>query len=344
MIRLLLILIIMSFYVTPGSKVTIPDSLPTLNTYSPPSSNTTNKSWVGSAIMAGASLLGGLFGNKSQNNNINAQIKAQAEENQKNREYNLMLAQKQNAWNVEQWERENAYNDPSAQLARMQKAGINPDMAVGGGYSNTAASSPAMTSGAASTAQDMSALGQRPTIGQAIQLALRDSMIGAQIDNIKANTEKTRADTEGRTMENDVQRELKDFLGLEIKDVDTVNHYYFSPQAQEYLYKLRQLKSDAYLKNNEEYHSDVTRVLRELNYDMEKKISSREWELLSDKIDMSIQDAKEFIENAALRLRGLKADVSLKESEAKWNSTEILDKLPDGLPLIVKFLRLLLGK
>lgn len=153
---------------------------------------TLSVAWIGSAITAGASLIGGLFGNKSQNKNIDKQIAAQKEENQKNREYNLMLAQKQNAWNVEQWERENAYNDPQAQLDRMRKAGINPDLAVGGGYQNTSASSPVMTAGAASTAQDMSVLGQRPTLGQAIQSALHDSMLGAQIDNIKANTEKTR--------------------------------------------------------------------------------------------------------------------------------------------------------
>lgn len=159
--------------------------------------------WIGSAITAGASLIGGLFGNKSQNKNIDKQIAAQKEENQKNREYNLMLAQKQNAWNVEQWERENAYNDPQAQLDRMRKAGINPDLAVGGGYQNTAASSPAMTAGASSTAQDMSVLGQRPTLGQAIQSALHDSMLGAQIDNIKANTEKIR--NESSILESDAK-------------------------------------------------------------------------------------------------------------------------------------------
>lgn len=149
-------------------------------------------SWIGSAITAGASFVGGLFGNRSQSKNIDKQIKAQQEENQKNREYNLMLAQQQNAWNVEQWERENEYNSPEKQMERYRKAGLNPDL-MAGGAQNLSASSPAMTAGAASTATDMSALGQKPTLGQAIQTALRDSMLGAQIDNIKADTEEKRA-------------------------------------------------------------------------------------------------------------------------------------------------------
>lgn len=149
-------------------------------------------SWIGSAISAGASFLGGLISNNSQRKAVKEQIRAQELENQRNREYNLMLAQQQNAWNVEQWERENEYNDPAAQMKRFKNAGLNPDLMAGSGAQNLSAPSPTMTAGAPSTSQDMSALGRRPNLGEAVQIALRDSMIGAQIDNIKANTEKTR--------------------------------------------------------------------------------------------------------------------------------------------------------
>lgn len=39
---------------------------------------------------------------------------------------NLELAKMQNDWNIDQWNRENAYNSPSAKLMRMQEAGLNP--------------------------------------------------------------------------------------------------------------------------------------------------------------------------------------------------------------------------
>ena len=43
-------------------------------------------------------------------------------------QWNFAMAQEQNAWNLEQWNRENDYNSPSAQLQRLKDAGINPLM------------------------------------------------------------------------------------------------------------------------------------------------------------------------------------------------------------------------
>ncbi len=46
--------------------------------------------------------------------------------------------------NLDMWNRVNAYNDPSAQMERLQKAGLNPNLVYGGGNvsGNSAASSP----------------------------------------------------------------------------------------------------------------------------------------------------------------------------------------------------------
>ena len=72
--------------------------------------------------------IGSFFGARSQNKNIDKQIAAQKEENQKNRDWNLNLAKQQNEWNIEQWNRENEYNTPSAQMARYNAAGLNFDL------------------------------------------------------------------------------------------------------------------------------------------------------------------------------------------------------------------------
>lgn len=53
---------------------------------------------------------------------------------------NKQIAEYQNAWNLSQWERENAYNTPSAMMARYKAAGLNPNVVYN--QSNTAASSP----------------------------------------------------------------------------------------------------------------------------------------------------------------------------------------------------------
>ena len=66
----------------------------------------------------GAALIGGY----QQNKNIDKQIEANKEENQRNRDWNLNLAKMQNRWNIDQWSRENAYNTPAAQISRMRAA------------------------------------------------------------------------------------------------------------------------------------------------------------------------------------------------------------------------------
>lgn len=145
---------------------------------------------------AGGALVSGLFGlgssalgASSSNKQIDKQIAAQKEENEKNRAYNLQLAQMQNAWNQEQWERENEYNSPVNQMKRYQEAGLNPDLMYQNGSSGNAMQlSGGMTSGAPSSPTDYSALGQKKTIGDVIKDTLNNEMMRAQIDKVKAET------------------------------------------------------------------------------------------------------------------------------------------------------------
>lgn len=52
--------------------------------------------------------------------------------------YNYLLASKQNDWNIEQWNRENAYNTPFAQRQRLLDAGLNPNLMLDGGDAGNA--------------------------------------------------------------------------------------------------------------------------------------------------------------------------------------------------------------
>ena len=133
---------------------------------------------------------GSLWSNYSNNKNTDKALEMQAAENEKTRQYNLDLAKKQNEWNIAQWNRENAYNTPAAQKARLQAAGLNPDMMYGGsGVSNTATSSPMMTSGAPASPMDWSSLGNKKTVGSVIIDSLSVARARAEIDNIKSDTE-----------------------------------------------------------------------------------------------------------------------------------------------------------
>lgn len=173
-------------------------------------------------FMVGALLqgFGSLVGAASQNVNINKSIKAQQEENQKNRDYNLQLAKMQNEWNLQQWERENEYNNPLNQMARLKAAGLNPNLVYGNGAGQTtSAPSPNLTSGAPSSPVDMSLLAQRPTVGQIMNQALQNRSIQAQIDKTDAETRKTLADA--GISETDLKyRDAFNALGLDDKQLD----------------------------------------------------------------------------------------------------------------------------
>ena len=173
----------------------VPAGKPAGSLASIPQTNKTRSS-MGIMDILGAGLgavssIGSMIG---QNRAIRQQIKAQQQENQKNREYNLMLARTQNQWNLEQWQRENDYNSPTAQMARFRAAGLNPNLAYG--QMSNGASSPTLPSGAASSPTDMSAIGNKRNFGQAMQEMLGLEMQKAQIEAIKAGTEKTKADTD----------------------------------------------------------------------------------------------------------------------------------------------------
>lgn len=130
--------------------------------------------------------LSSFYGNYQANKNVDKQLAAQAKENAMMRDYNLRLAKLQNQWNLQQWNLENAYNSPAAQMERLRQAGLNPDMMYGGGLEgNLSASSPEMTSGAAATPMDFSALGRKKTIGDAMLESKQLDMMDAQIEKTK---------------------------------------------------------------------------------------------------------------------------------------------------------------
>lgn len=182
------------------------------------------QSYGNSLISGGAGIISGLFGALGQNIAINQQIKAQREENEKNRTYNFNLAQLQNKWNLEQWNRENEYNSPAQQMARLKAAGLNPDMMYQNGTSGlTAASSPSMTAGAPSSPVDMSALGRKRTIGDAIHQGLQDALVGAQIDVMKSEARKNNAAAGGQEITNETLGQINQATFYKIVSESALN-------------------------------------------------------------------------------------------------------------------------
>lgn len=103
---------------------------------------------IASALIgAGSGLVGSLFGGAS--NKKAAKIAAKQSEKNLQTQINYARESADLEWkrNLEQWNRENAYNDPSQVVQRLQNAGLSPALALGNYGGNTAAASPSYSMG-----------------------------------------------------------------------------------------------------------------------------------------------------------------------------------------------------
>lgn len=103
---------------------------------------------IGSAIGGVANGIGSIISGNRAN-------KANLKINQMNNDFNREEAQKARNFQVEQWERENAYNTPANQRKRLQEGGYNPyfDAGVNAGSASGVSSTTAATSASAAPQQ-----------------------------------------------------------------------------------------------------------------------------------------------------------------------------------------------
>ncbi len=231
-------------------------------------------------------------------------------ENEKTREYNLNLAKQQNQWNIEQWQREQAaleaergYNTPAAQKARLQAAGLNPDLMYGqGGVSNVstsgAASAAPMTAGAPATPMDWSSLANMKTVGSAI-------MEGLAIQQARANVKKTEAEAKSAGIEAD----LSEKYGLEGLILQ-------NEHLRESINKLA----------NETRGIDLSNSLKQVESDFANKFRDKIVENYLQRLEtstgMSKNALQQDIETLALRIAGVNSENSKLERLSRFSKDE----------------------
>lgn len=241
-----------------------------------------------------ASGIGSLFGH---NSNIDKSIAAQQRENELNRQFNLKLAQMQNQWNREQWDRENAYNDPKAVMARMAAAGLNPDLMYGNGAGMlTAASSPDMTSGAPSSPVDMSPLANKQTVGEMYQ-SIQQAMLNDEVINkTKQETRKTGFEADSASIDS-FYKAAREEQGLQIGDTTiTLNKN---------LASLRRTEADSLVVG-------MNKIVEETNL-----LMTRRHEVLASIENLDADTANKKLDNY---LRSKEFELLVKETTAKINN------------------------
>lgn len=155
--------------------------------------------------------------------------------------------------NLEQWEREKAYNDPSAQMARMKAAGLNPNLIYGSGSAATVApSSPKKE--AAKASYSMPKLGT----ADAIQAFQNTRLMGAQISSIEENTK-------GKELENVHTRQL---LGIDESKEANVKYTKAYNEALSSTYdaqsKFERVKTDKLKVTEQQYANTVSKLKAQL--------------------------------------------------------------------------------
>lgn len=101
----------------------------------------------------------------------------------------------------EMFNAQNAYNDPTALMARLKKAGINPHYYIGqGAVNNQSASVPSSSGGLVPNLRPV----DFTPMGQGVQTMLNAEMIKAQINNINADTKKKNEETTGQVLANGI--------------------------------------------------------------------------------------------------------------------------------------------
>lgn len=158
---------------------------------------------VGTLIGGAISGVGSLFGNMMGSKNA---LKAVRETNQANRD----LAEYAYQQDLAQWNRQNEYNTPTAQMERLKEAGLNPNLMYGQGNTGNASSSPSYNAPRMESYQGFGDYGA----SQAGQQLLSGLMGYAQIEKTKAETENIRQNTINLGYEENYKNLRNDYQAL----------------------------------------------------------------------------------------------------------------------------------
>lgn len=275
--------------------------------------------WIPAAITGAATLMSGLFGSKSQNKNIDKQIAAQSKENALTREHNLNLAKQQNQWNIDQWNRENQYNDPAQQMARYRDAGLNPNLIYG--QSNTAPQlSGSLTSGAPSTPTDMSALGNKKSSVSSVFDAIKENpFMYEQLRGMRLDNDKKEGDLTRQNLDNAFNEWLK-----------TTDPYTNSESPFAKSIEGRRAWMDLQNAMSENNLKDIQLSLSTFQHQMNQKTADYLIRKLAAETEMTETEAKNFATEVFYELGILKADNRIKISESLLHNPEFMKKLDNS--------------
>ena len=154
----------------------------------------------------------------------------QGRQNRKNREFQERENQINRQFAVDMWNKQNEYNLPTNQMQRLRDAGINPHLAYGNGQPMNTSNAPATPSGIGSMPQGIAPQMNIGEIFNALMTKAQIKQMEAQTEKTKAEKEEVEARTEGIGKDNKVkdielthkEREILANIGVTEGQIDII--------------------------------------------------------------------------------------------------------------------------
>lgn len=216
-------------------------------------------SGVGSAV---SSLVGGIGGAIQARKNR----KLARELAQKQQDFMSAEAEKAYQRNLDMWNKQNAYNSPASQMARLEAAGLNPNLAYGS-LSSSAAQTPPQYN-APAVAQPSEAMFSNPfdSVSQMGSNLAQNALATAQVAQTRANTKNVEQQT--------YRLQLEDFHLLPARIADELNALSYNPKMREQAYAMGNYnlkRASVDLANAEKAGQEIEKRLEGLAYENRKK-------------------------------------------------------------------------
>lgn len=279
---------------------------------------------LSASIGAGASLVGGifsLFGSKKSNksnlqatretNETNLKIaretnRANSYLNYRNNQFNAQQAAQANQWNIEQWNRENEYNSPTAQRARLEAAGYNPNV-LASSYSPTPASSLQSAQADASSAIPMQAAQMQAPHFENEWQGFSNSLLGIPSAVAQAaSAKKMSVETQGQALENAMK-------AIDLKYKNPMAEVTFQTALQQY----NQAVADAKVAQGT------------VDYKIRKEAAQADLDEANAKLAQLNVDA--FPERFRNEMRAIEQDIALKIEQGKLTREQALTEVKKRL-------------
>lgn len=295
----------------------------------------------GALLNTGVGVASGLFGSIGANKRQKRAIAAQKEENRLAREWQKEMAEWYNRVERENLADERAYNDPSAVMARLKDAGLNPDLIYGNGASGLVDSNVASAAMPSSVppADVAGPIMGTPTAMESLFTGAAYAKTLAETKNIKADTAKKTGEAESLNLDNYVkaatQNNAIQLSGLEVQLTKTQNEYTESQKSKiiseindinEHVNLLKAQVSETWSKTaNLDASTVATRIAAILNnrrFDLECEDFARRVRETDAKVSLSEAEAKAILVTMYAKVNNIDADTALKQAHISLSGAQ----------------------